>query len=90
MRTLIIGGTGYLGGKIALEAIKSGHEAIALVRPNSDTSKLEGLGVTTVRGDITELHTWTHPAIPAFAKEVGRLAVSFDAHLYEVIEVFHT
>ncbi len=33
---------------------------------------------------------WTHPAIPAFAEEVGRLAVSFDAHLYEVIEVFHT
>lgn len=57
MRTLVIGGTGYLGGKIALEAIKSGHEVLALVRPNSDTSKLEQLGVTIIRGDITDPHS---------------------------------
>jgi uncharacterized protein YbjT (DUF2867 family) len=57
MRTLIIGGTGYLGGKIVLEAIKSGHEVLALVRPNSDTSKLEQLGVAIIRGDITDPHS---------------------------------
>lgn len=57
MRTLVIGGTGYLGGKIVLEAIKSRHEVLALVRPNSDTSKLEQLGVAIVRGDITDPHT---------------------------------
>ena len=57
MRTLVIGGTGYLGGKIALEAKHPGHEVIALVRANSDTSKLEQLGVAIVRGDITDPHT---------------------------------
>lgn len=57
MRTLVIGGTGYLGGKIVLEAIKSGHEVLALVRPNSNTSKLKQLGVAIVRGDITDPHT---------------------------------
>jgi len=54
MRILVIGGTGYLGSKIALEAKRAGHEVVALVRTNSDATKLESLGAVIVRGDITD------------------------------------
>jgi hypothetical protein len=54
---------------------------------------LDGVRVTNYaqyrsREDVES--AWSHPAIPAFAQEVGRLVTSFDAHLYEVVEVFHT
>jgi antibiotic biosynthesis monooxygenase (ABM) superfamily enzyme len=32
---------------------------------------------------------WKDPSIPAFAERVSVLVESFDAHLYEVVEVFH-
>ena len=53
---------------------------------------LDGVRVTNYaqyrsREDVESV--WSHPAIPAFAEEVGRLVTSFDAHLYEVVEVFH-
>jgi uncharacterized protein YbjT (DUF2867 family) len=57
MRVLIIGGTGSLGGKIAHQAQHNGHEIVALVREGSDASKLEQLGATIVRGDMTNPHT---------------------------------
>jgi quinol monooxygenase YgiN len=52
---------------------------------------LDGVRVTNYaqyrsREDVEA--AWTNPAVPAFAEEVNRLAVSFDAHLYEVVEVF--
>lgn len=53
MKVLVVGGTGYLGSKIALEANRAGHEVVALVRESSDASPLERLGATIVRGDIT-------------------------------------
>ncbi len=33
---------------------------------------------------------WKNPSIPAFAEKVAALVESFDAHLYEVVEVFHS
>ena len=57
MRILIVGGTGNLGYKIATEAKKSAHTISALVRESSDASKLEELGATILRGDITKPET---------------------------------
>ncbi len=57
MRVLIIGGTGYLGGKIARAAAHADHDIVALVRPQSDAAALEGLGAAVVRGDITDPRT---------------------------------
>ena len=54
LRVLLIGGTGYLGGKIAREAKSNGHELVALVREGSDAGRLEQLGATIVRGDMTD------------------------------------
>jgi uncharacterized protein YbjT (DUF2867 family) len=57
MKVLIVGGTGYLGSKIAKSANRAGHEVFALVRESSDASPLERLGATIVRGDITDPRT---------------------------------
>jgi len=57
MKVLIVGGTGYLGSKIAKEVNRAGHEVVALVRESSDASPLEQIGATIVRGDITDPRT---------------------------------
>lgn len=57
MRVLIVGGTGYLGGKIARLAKADGHDVVALVREGSDASALEQLRATIVRGDMTDPRT---------------------------------
>ncbi len=54
MKTLITGATGFLGSHIAERLLGRGDSVRALVRPTSDTSFLESLGVELVRGDVTE------------------------------------
>ncbi len=50
----VTGATGLIGSVIALQLREAGHDVVALVRPGTDASALEALGVTVVRGDITE------------------------------------
>lgn len=54
MRALITGATGFLGSHIADRLVARGDEVCALVRPSSDTSFLQQLGVEMVTGDITD------------------------------------
>ena len=52
---LLTGATGFLGHNLVPQLIKSGHQVRALVRPNSDTSFLEKLGVDLAyTEDITD------------------------------------
>lgn len=51
---LVVGGTGYLGGKVVDELLARGKTVRALVRPGSDGSKLEAKGVEIVRGDMLD------------------------------------
>src|SRR4051794_16726701 len=51
---LITGATGFLGSHLAEEAVRRGWAVRTLARPSSDTSFLEPLGVTVVRGDLTD------------------------------------
>jgi nucleoside-diphosphate-sugar epimerase len=53
-RDLITGATGLLGSHIAEQLVARGHAVRAFVRPSSDTSFLESLGVELVRGDLTD------------------------------------
>jgi uncharacterized protein YbjT (DUF2867 family) len=52
---LLCGGTGLLGGTIATRLVARGVPCRALVRPRTDGSALERLGVPVVRGDLTDL-----------------------------------
>jgi 2-alkyl-3-oxoalkanoate reductase len=54
VKTLVTGATGFLGSHIAERLLRRGDSVRALVRPTSDTSFLESLGVELVRGDVTD------------------------------------
>jgi nucleoside-diphosphate-sugar epimerase len=54
VKTLLTGATGFLGSHIAERLLRHGDSVRALVRPASDTSFLESLGVELVRGDVTD------------------------------------
>lgn len=55
MATIFLtGATGLIGSNIAEQLLARGDAVRALVRPGSDASELEALGVEVVRGDITD------------------------------------
>lgn len=54
MRVFLTGGTGLLGSHLAEHLVAEGHEVRALVRPQSDVSFLDHLGVELVQGDVTD------------------------------------
>ena len=45
---LVVGGTGYLGGKVINHLLKQNVKVSALVRATSNTKELESKGVTIV------------------------------------------
>lgn len=51
---LVTGASGFIGGHLARGLAGEGYRVRCLVRPNSDTSLLDELGVETVTGDLTE------------------------------------
>jgi len=51
---LLTGATGLLGSHIAAKLRAGGEDVRALVRPGSDATFLEGLGVRIARGDVTD------------------------------------
>lgn len=52
MRIFLTGGTGFIGSYIAEAARDAGHEVRALARPTADTTHLESIGATILRGDL--------------------------------------
>ncbi len=54
---LVVGGTGYLGGKVINHLLKQNVKVSALVRATSNTKELESKGVTIVVGDISKPET---------------------------------
>jgi nucleoside-diphosphate-sugar epimerase len=50
----VTGGTGFLGSHLVERLVKENYRVRALVRPASDCSLLDALGVELVRGDITD------------------------------------
>lgn len=51
---LLIGATGFLGSKVAREAVTRGHDVRALVRKGTDAAWLKSLGVTLRIGDLLD------------------------------------
>ncbi len=52
---LVTGATGFIGSHVAETVAGQGKPVVALVRPGSDTSWLESLGVEVVRGDLFDV-----------------------------------
>ncbi|MHC4390489.1 MAG: hopanoid-associated sugar epimerase [Planctomycetota bacterium] len=54
MRTLLTGGTGFLGASVARALLEAGHEVRCLVRKGTDRRNLSGLSVELCEGDLTD------------------------------------
>ena len=52
---LVVGATGFLGGKVVDELLNRGKSVRALVRATTDASRLESRGVEIARGDMLDL-----------------------------------
>jgi dihydroflavonol-4-reductase len=57
MRLLVTGATGQIGPAVVRELLRDGHELRVLTRPSSDRSRLEGLELSYVEGDVTQPET---------------------------------
>lgn len=55
MKVLIVGATGFLGGKVASETLAHGHSVRALIREGSDVSALERNGIEIIRGNMLDM-----------------------------------
>jgi dihydroflavonol-4-reductase len=54
MKTLVTGGTGFVGANVVRALLNHGAEVRALVRPRSDTRNLDSLDVELVAGDLRD------------------------------------
>jgi dihydroflavonol-4-reductase len=57
MKTLVTGGTGFVGANVIRALLNRGAEVRALVRPRSDTRNLDRLEVELVAGDLRDRHS---------------------------------
>jgi uncharacterized protein YbjT (DUF2867 family) len=71
---LLVGGTGLLGGKIAERLAARDVPFRALVRPQTDATRLEALGAEVVRGDLTD-----RPSLPAALSGVPTVITTANA-----------
>jgi 2-alkyl-3-oxoalkanoate reductase len=55
MRVFITGATGLLGGAIAAHLLDLGHQVVALVRPQADTTALRRLGAGIIPGSLDDV-----------------------------------
>jgi uncharacterized protein YbjT (DUF2867 family) len=53
-RVLVFGGTGQLGSAVVRELVGAGYPVTVFARPSSDRSRLDGLEVSYVTGDILD------------------------------------
>lgn len=61
MKYFITGATGFIGGRLARQLRKAGHEVIAVVRNPAKAQDLAQLGVTLHQGDVTEKESMRSP-----------------------------
>lgn len=57
MKTLVTGGTGFVGSHLVRELLKRDHDVRCLVRPTSRIDNLKNLNIEPVCGDLRDLET---------------------------------
>lgn len=54
MRYFVTGATGFIGGKLARELVKRGHQVVTVARNPAKAGDLAALGIEVVKGDVTD------------------------------------
>jgi uncharacterized protein YbjT (DUF2867 family) len=54
MRLLVVGGSGFLGGYVLREAVRQGHQILALARSPAAARAVEGNGARPIAGDLDD------------------------------------
>ncbi len=54
MNVLVTGATGFIGPHLVTRLVQEGYHVRALIRPVTDASALESLGIEVVRGDVRD------------------------------------
>ncbi len=54
---LVTGASGFIGGHLAERLRREGHQVRCLVRPTSDTTRLEAPGIELAYGDLSDRHS---------------------------------
>jgi len=57
MKNFVTGGTGFVGAALVRQLLERGEVVVALVRPGSDTSNLDGLDIEIAEGDLTDIES---------------------------------
>ncbi len=55
MKTLVIGASGYVGGRVAHAFKAAGHDVSGLARTDDAAARVTATGATVVRGDLSDL-----------------------------------
>jgi nucleoside-diphosphate-sugar epimerase len=55
MKTLVIGASGYVGGRVVRAFKAAGHEVSGLARSNSAAARVADAGATVIAGDLNDL-----------------------------------
>jgi nucleoside-diphosphate-sugar epimerase len=61
MRYFITGATGFIGGKLARELVKRGHQVVTVARNPAKAGDLTALGIEVVKGDVTDKESMRAP-----------------------------
>ncbi|WP_339669568.1 NAD-dependent epimerase/dehydratase family protein [Dasania marina] len=82
MKTLILGGSGFIGSAVCTELQQRGAELSLLCRSPRSTMQAENLGATVIRGDISAPMAWCKQLAQYDA--VIHMACGFDHNMAEI------
>ena len=55
MRVFVTGGSGFIGSAVVRDLVRAGHDVLCLLRPTSDTRRIDALGIKRLVGDVSDL-----------------------------------